>query len=187
MVPYMIFTCAWCCATWSSLAFSHTSMGMGWDGAGIIPNVTVAVTSTWCYATSFSLAFSFFGSGKNFGNVKNTFPGGKILFRSAQNLFPHERNIFPEKKKSLRKREKTEKCPKPGGSGKNHSPSIARLHSLIPGVGWGGDITTCVFCCVTKSSVGPHAPLHDLLLRWHVLGWGGVGIIPHVFLALVYT
>ena len=41
MLRYMIFTCTWCYASWSSLAFWQMRMGMGWGGVGIIPNMSL--------------------------------------------------------------------------------------------------------------------------------------------------
>ena len=87
VVRYMIFTCTWCYATWSSLALNATlhdvhlhlmrrymifvyiltdGEGWGWGGVvwgfGIIPTVSRATLHdlcTWCYATWSSLALDF--------------------------------------------------------------------------------------------------------------------------------
>ena len=58
MLRYMVFTCTWCYATWSSFALDATlhdlpsrfdrwgwgedGVGLGWGGVGIIPNVSRA-------------------------------------------------------------------------------------------------------------------------------------------------
>ena len=202
----MILTCIWRYATWSSLAFSHMRMGMGWGGVGIIPNRSIATlhdlhlhlmlrymifTCTWCYATWSSLAFSHIRMGWGW------FQTGLLLLYMIftciwcyatwswlaldNTLHDYHLHLMQDLHLHVRLPYMIFTCTWSYATSSSlafdamlHDLHLHLMHDLHLHLMLGHMIFTCTWCHATWSSLEFDATLHDLHLHFHRWGWGRV-------------
>ena len=172
---YMIFTCTWCYATWSSFTFWQTRMGLGRGGVGIIPNVSRATLPdlylhlmlrymvficTWCYAAWSSLA------------LDATLHDLHLHLMLRYMIFTY--SWTNEDRVGL------------GWDGVGIMPNLSRatLHDFHFPLMLRYMIFTCIWCYATWSLFTFWQM--RMGLGWGEVGWGGVGIIPSVSRATLH-